>query len=145
MYILQVQGTSLYRLPTSILRNFSACSADIDSAVDYLGEKQPSDGMKYLNGELFWGSLPESTFYRMEVDATSTTTTKQAAIMATPINQDTMEWVDTFAIDLQAKAQEGQQPRLLFVSNRLDKYSVGTMDFSGESEGANMRILSFDV
>lgn len=34
--------------------------------------------------------------------------------------------------------------RLYFVSNKLDEYSVGTMDFSGK-KGSNMHIMRVDV
>jgi hypothetical protein len=141
IFYCQVQGTTLYRLPTAVLRNFSTTASEIDAAVQNLGFKQPSDGIKYLNGELFWGSLPESRYYRIAVDSISMPDLSTA--IASPINEETMEWIDTFAIDLQAEKNH-EPSKLWFVSNRLDKYSVNTMDFTG-GHGANMRIINFVV
>lgn len=142
IFYCQVQGTTLYRLPTSVLRNFSSTSSDIDAAVQVLGSKEPSDGMKYLNGELFWGSLTTSAYYRMPVTATTTPDMASEATVS-EVDEITMEWIDTFAIDLQ-KEHNTEPSKLWFTSNRLDQYSVQTMDFSGKN-GANMRILSIEV
>jgi hypothetical protein len=145
LFYCQVQGTTLYRLPTAALRNFTNNAAsDVDALVQVLGQKQPSDGMKYVNGELFWGDLPDSALYRMAVDATSDTNTDTApAVLAAEVNEETLEWVDTFAVDLSADgATASSSNALYFVSNRLDQYSVGTMDFTG-AKGANMRILKY--
>ncbi len=50
-----------------------------------------------------------------------------------------MEWIDTFAVDLQFESHF-----MYFVSNRLDQYSVNSMDFSGAA-GSNMRVMRFEV
>jgi len=138
IFYCQVQGTKLYRLPTSILRDFTSSSKAIDAKVEVLGTKTPSDGMKYLNGVLYYGSLTTSTYYTLTVNATSL---PNMAVDAVPVevNTETMQWLDTFAIDLSSNGT-----RMYFVSNKLDEYSVSTMDFSGKS-GANMHIMRFDV
>jgi len=133
----QVQGTSLYRLPTSILGNFSASNSQIDAAVERIGTKEPSDGLKYVNGRLFWGALTTSTFFSLEINSTSLPAMSEA--VAAPINQEEMQWIDTFSVDF-----SDQSHKLWFVSNRLDRFTVGSMDFSGKA-GANMRILTVDV
>lgn len=51
LFYCQVQGTSLYRVPTAALRNFSLTNAEIDLLVERIGTKPPSDGMKYVNGK----------------------------------------------------------------------------------------------
>jgi hypothetical protein len=138
VFYCQVQGTTLYRLPTAVLANTTLSNSQIDSYVQTIGTKEPSDGMKYLNGKLYWGSLTTSTYYAMTIDATSTPSMSTATVAS--VDQEKMEWIDTFSKDL-----SGTNPnKLWFVSNRLDKYSVKSMDFSGK-EGANMRILSIDV
>lgn len=93
IFYCNVQGTSLYRLKTSILRDFESSSSDIDRAVEYLGEKEPSDGMAYKDGKLFYGSLTTSTYYYLEVDATSNVNSATESVMATPISEGDLHWV----------------------------------------------------
>ena len=134
-----MQGTTLYRLRTDILRNFSSSASEIDSAVEVIGSKEPSDGIKYKAGRLYWGALTESSVYSTDVSATSypwPSLNETAVQLSRSI--ELMEWVDTFAVDL---SKDG---RLWFVSNRLDKFSTFTMDFSG-GQGANMRVLYMDT
>lgn len=138
IFYCQVQGTTLYRLPTAVLRDFTTSSATIDAKVEVLGTKEPSDGMKYLNGVLYYGSLTTSTYYTLVVNATSLPNMEEDAVPIKP-NVDTMQWLDTFAIDLGSNGTT-----MYFVSNKLDEYSVSTMDFSGES-GSNMHIMKFTV
>jgi hypothetical protein len=138
IFYCQVQGTTLYRLPTSVLANSSMTNSQIDSHVQTIGSKEPSDGMKYLKGRLFWGSLTTSTYYSMSIDATSLPAMSTAT--AASVDQEKMEWIDTFSVDLSGTNAD----KLWFVSNRLDKYSVKSMDFTGK-DGANMRVLSVDV
>eukprot|EP01099_Mayorella_cantabrigiensis_P001744 TRINITY_DN176_c0_g2_i1.p1 TRINITY_DN176_c0_g2~~TRINITY_DN176_c0_g2_i1.p1 ORF type:complete len:450 (-),score=106.67 TRINITY_DN176_c0_g2_i1:148-1497(-) len=137
IFVAQIQGTRLYRIPTAILRNFSATFEEIDEQVQFLGYKEPSDGMKYLDGILYWGSLTTSTYYYTVINETDFPFLPTTQVIAPP-SVETMNWIDTFAIDLQTNSA------LWFVSNRLNLYSTNTMDFSGAS-GANMRILYFNV
>lgn len=133
LFYTQVQGTTLYRLPTSVLNNFSTSDQEIQNSVEFIGYKDPSDGMKYMNGNLYWGSLTSSTYYYVSINDTSYPFLPFDQIVS-EINTTTLHWIDTFAIDLQTLSS------LWFVSNRLDLYSTYTMDFSGNS-GANMRIM----
>lgn len=63
LFYCQVQGTSLYRVSTAVLRDLESSNEDIDKAVEYIGQKEPSDGIKYLDGVLYWGALTQSTVY----------------------------------------------------------------------------------
>jgi hypothetical protein len=155
VYYCAVQGTALYRVPADLLRNFSATADDIDASVVLMGSKPPSDGIMFLKDELFYGSLPESTFYSVTIIASSSPGVTDDAV-AVPANQDTMQWVcqlfwltinarvflctfndaqvDTFSSDPTGAAM------FYFVSNKLDEFIVGTMDFTGKN-GPNMRIM----
>lgn len=92
LFFCQVQGTSLYRVPTALLRDFSSSTADITAAVERIGYKEPSDGMKYLNGVLYYGSLTTSTFYHLPITATSLPDMAKESIPVTP-NVEVMQWV----------------------------------------------------
>jgi hypothetical protein len=92
IFYCSLQGTTMFRLPTAVLRDFSSSSEAIDAAVEVLGRKEPSDGMMYWRGALYWGSLPESTYYAMEVDASSTPDMNQSAVPVWP-DAVKMRWV----------------------------------------------------
>jgi hypothetical protein len=115
-----------------------------------VGSKEPSDGIKYLDGTLYWGALTISTFYSLSINSSSTFSSLTEAADSAPVDEQSMHWIDTFAIDLATinnsitiGDRKGKK-KIWFVSNRLDLYSVYTMDFSGNS-GANMRIMSFEI
>lgn len=92
-----VQGDTLYRLPTSVLRNFSTTSAEIDAAVETLGFKNPSDGMKYQQGILYYGDLPNSTFHALNVTATSRPNIAAEA-RSVPSDPNNLRWVRFFYV-----------------------------------------------
>eukprot|EP00428_Durinskia_dybowskii_P077932 CAMPEP_0170357570 /NCGR_PEP_ID=MMETSP0117_2-20130122/1778_1 /TAXON_ID=400756 /ORGANISM="Durinskia baltica, Strain CSIRO CS-38" /LENGTH=322 /DNA_ID=CAMNT_0010611747 /DNA_START=295 /DNA_END=1264 /DNA_ORIENTATION=- len=127
-----VQGTKLYRVPTSVLRNYSTSTAEIDAAVELIGTKNPSDGFKYMNGLMYYGDLPSSCYHALNVTSTSYPDIATDA-MSVPSDPETLRWVDTFAVDL------SDSSRLWFVTNKLDLYITYTMDFTGAS-GANFRV-----
>ena len=87
-----VQGDTLYRVPTSVLRNFSTSSAEIDAAVQTIGPKNPSDGMKYRDGVLYYGDLPQSTYHSLRISSHSMPNITEEAISAPP-DVNTMRWV----------------------------------------------------
>ena len=88
----QVQGSTLYRISTELLRNATS-NEEFDSSVEVLGSKEPSDGMKYLNGTLYWGSLTESSLYSMIVNATSNVDMSLDALKLSPSDPDSIQWV----------------------------------------------------
>lgn len=92
IFYCNVQGTELHRVPTAVLNDFSSSQDDITAAVEVLGTKQPSDGMMYRNGVLYFGSLPESTYYALPVTATSYPPVDSAAVPVWPQQVD-FRWV----------------------------------------------------
>lgn len=92
IFYCHIQKDLLYRLPTEVLRDFSLTDDVIDAAVEVLGKKEPSDGMMYWGGQLYWGSLPESTYYALKVDATSSPNLNTSVIPAWP-DAVQMRWV----------------------------------------------------
>jgi hypothetical protein len=117
----------------------SSISISLDDIVEVIGRKEPSDGIKYLDGVLYWGALTQSSVYSVAINSTSLPlpSLKEAA-KSTQQSADFMTWVDTFAVDL------GQPHKLWFVSNRLNLYATFSMDFTG-AQGANMHILTMDA
>ena len=87
-----VQGTTLYRMATELLRDFSSTQEQLDDAAETIGWKEPSDGMQYVQGKLYFGSLPSSTYYVLPINATSFPDTSTEAIPATP-EPSNMRWV----------------------------------------------------
>eukprot|EP01040_Poterioochromonas_malhamensis_P008234 gene8234-8904_t len=138
VYYAQVQGAKLYRLPTSTLKNFKLSNAQMDKAVVLVGEKEPSDGIKYINNKLYWGALTTSNVHSVDFNATLSPDLTTQTVKTTP-SAETLEWIDTFAIDHQTGGKY-----LYFVSNRLDQFSLNSMDFNG-GKGANMRIFKVAV
>jgi hypothetical protein len=88
-----VQGNTLYRLPTSVLRDFNSSSEAISAAVDVIpGDKGTSDGLMYWNGVLYYGSLAFSTYYALKINSKST---PNVSVSAVPVWPDpvNMRWV----------------------------------------------------
>jgi len=142
LFFCQVQGTTLYRVGTNALISSlldSSISISLDDIVEVIGTKEPSDGIKYLDGVLYWGALTQSSVYSVAINSTSLPlpSLKEAA-KSTQQSADFMTWVDTFAVDLD------QPHKLWFVSNRLNLYATFSMDFTG-AQGANMHILTMDA
>lgn len=136
IFYCQVQGDTLYRLPTKYLYNFSTTSDEIDAAVQIIGNKEPSDGIKYWNGQLTWGSLTTSSYYMMNISSTSFPDMSTSAVAAVS-SVENMHWVDTFAIDLH------NSELMWFTSNKLDLFCLSKVDYSGNS-GANYRVMFVD-
>lgn len=137
IFYCEIQGTNLYRLPTAALGNHSISNTELDKMVELLGKKEPSDGMKYFKGRLFWGSLTTSTYNSLVVDSRSRPNVAES-VKGALVDAEVMNWIDSFAIDMKNKG------RLWFTSNRLNEFITGTMDFSGKN-GPNMRIMSVPV
>lgn len=128
-------GDKLFRLPTAILRDFTTTLTDIDNAVEVLGVKEPSDGMLYWNGILYYGALTESTYYALRITATSTPNIETESVPVWPEQVD-YRWPDTFTIDL------SDSSRMWFISNSLDLFIANTMNVSDTKGNTNFRILS---
>lgn len=90
-----VQNVYLYRIPTSILNDFTKTTDDITASVEVIpGTKEPSDGMMYLNGVLYYGSLPESTYYALKISSKSTPDISES--VGTWPDQVNMRWVNYY-------------------------------------------------
>jgi hypothetical protein len=88
-----VQNTYLYRLPTEILNDFTLTNDEITAAVEQLpGVKEPSDGIMFWNGILYYGSLPESTYYALKISSTSSPDVSTKSVPVWP-DQVNMRWV----------------------------------------------------
>jgi hypothetical protein len=93
VYYCAVQGTQLYRVATAALRDFSASSqAVVDAAVQSLGVKPPSDGIVVWGDALYFGSLPESTFYGLTIPESPSANMTSAAV-SIPSDPVAMQWV----------------------------------------------------
>lgn len=99
LFFCQVQGTTLYRVPTAVLQDDSTPedsdpNAAFNAAVQVLGTKEPSDGMKYIGDTLYWGALTQSTLYSMRVNATSAVADMETEAQPwVAQDADTMQWV----------------------------------------------------
>mmetsp|Transcript_14316 Transcript_14316/g.23808 ORF Transcript_14316/g.23808 Transcript_14316/m.23808 type:complete len:491 (-) Transcript_14316:67-1539(-) len=139
IFYTQVQGTELYRVPSGMLRNFTTTNAQISETVEYVGYKQPSDGMVFMGDTLYYGALTTSTVYSLIIGSNTPIVGNMTdqAIELTP-NTTTMHWVDTFSLD-------PSNPTLLwFTSNKLDWYVNYTMDFNG-AKGYNFRVNKLET
>jgi hypothetical protein len=87
-----VQGTTLYRVPTALLRDFTTTTAQIDAAVEVIGTKNPSDGMKFHDGVLFYGDLPESCYHALNITSTSHPDITTEAV-SVPSDPENLRWV----------------------------------------------------
>jgi hypothetical protein len=87
-----VQGTKLYRVPAEMLRNYSSTTADIDSTVELLGTKNPSDGFKFMNGLMYYGDLPSSCYHALYVNSTNYPNIT-AVTQSVPSDPETLRWV----------------------------------------------------
>lgn len=139
LYWSPVQGQGLYSISTAYLQDFSLSNTVFESHVIFLGYKTGcSDGLLYLNGNLFYGDLQNSALSVVnnvggvtpqsvgEISDTDTSTSSPA----------TLHWIDTFAPDLSDPVNNG----IYFVTNRLNLFVSSSMDFTGQS-GANFRII----
>lgn len=97
IFYCNVQGAELHRVPTAVLLDFTSSDEDITAAVEVLGAKPPSDGMMYRDGVLYFGSLPESTYYALPVTATSLPSVDNAAVPVWPQAVD-FRWVRNGAL-----------------------------------------------
>lgn len=87
-----VQGTTLYRVPAAMLRNYSTNTAEIDATVEVIGQKNPSDGFKFMNGLMFYGDLPNSCYHALNITSTSHPNITADAL-SVPSDPEVLRWV----------------------------------------------------
>ena len=131
LYYCEISREILWSVPTALLADWALSNEDIGAGVINHGVKGFSDGLAVDEfGRLYYGNVAESAVYQWD--------TSMPLESAVPIasNNRTMQWPDTFAFD--------RQGNLVFVSNKLQLFAFGGMDFRG-GDGSNFRIWSVDV
>jgi hypothetical protein len=130
LYWSSVQGVGLYSINTTFLHDFTMSNADFQSKVVFIGDKRGcSDGLLFLNGNLFYGNLQQSSVVVAEgisTQALSVTVESESA-------PKLLNWIDTFSLDF------NDENSFYFTANRLNLFFSASMDFTGQS-GANFRI-----
>jgi intracellular sulfur oxidation DsrE/DsrF family protein len=137
LYWSSVQGQGLYSIDTSFLKNFSMSNAEFQQNVKFVGYKTGcSDGLLYLNGNLFYGNLQNSAL--SVVNNIESYEPMDTAIPSTssPASAYNYNWIDTFALDLSNLQMNG----IYFTTNKLNLFLSSSMDFTGQS-GANFRVF----
>lgn len=132
-----VQGQGLYSIATNLLWDFSLTNTAFQQQVIFSGYKTGcSDGLLFVNGNLFYGNLQSSAVGLIEdvlrFDQVPNSLQISDSILSTE-SPYTLNWIDTFAIDF------NNNNALYFTSNRLNLFFSNAMDFTGQS-GSNFRI-----
>jgi len=131
IYYCEISRQILWSVPTHVLANFSMTSMEIGQYVKNLGVKGFSDGMTHDDqGRLVFGNQEKSAVYLWNTSLSLDTA------VSVSMNNETMQWPDTFAWDGNGS--------LVFVSNKLQLFAFGGMVFDG-SDGANFRIWKINV
>ncbi|CAL1537002.1 unnamed protein product, partial [Lymnaea stagnalis] len=135
LYFCPLGGYNLYQIPTSALTPGGEASPARPRSV---GRKvSQSDGIAFGTKRLYFGAMGMNALYYWDVEmdqlmqGVATSAVKMATQTEVVRNGATMQWPDTLAFD--------NQGWLWFVSNRLQLFVTGSMDFTG-SDGANMRV-----
>ena len=136
LFYCALSATKLYSIPTSVLRDPAASTADFNRAYKLVGNKHTqTDGMIMSNDSLYFGSLADSSVLRwkivkdMEHQGASYQNVRLFTLGLLRKNSTTLHWPDTFAIDTRGF--------LWIVSNRLNSFFTGSMRFDAD---ANFRI-----
>jgi len=131
LFYCSLTGLTLHSIPTAILRNFSYSQEEISKYVVNRGKKvSESDGMAFSNnGLLYFGVLGLNGVYSWNASQYSELTPESQQPVV--LNNETMQWIDTFGFD--------NKGSLIFTANKLQLYFSYTMDFSGKS-GPNFRV-----
>lgn len=130
LYWSSVQGVGLYSINTTYLHDFTMTNADFQSKAVFIGYKRGcSDGLLFLNGNLFYGNLQQSSVVVAEGISTQALTVTEESESAPKL----LNWIDTFSLDF------NDENSFYFTSNRLNLFFSASMDFTGQS-GANYRI-----
>jgi hypothetical protein len=131
IYFCEISRQILWSVPSHVLANFSMSSIEIGQYVRNLGVKGFSDGMTHDDqGRLVFGNQAQSAVYLWNTSLALDTA------VSVSMNNETMQWPDTFAWDGNGS--------LVFVSNKLQLFAFGGMMFDG-SDGANFRIWKVNV
>jgi len=90
LYWRPINGTSLYRLPTSLLNDAESSDATLSAAIEDMGDYPPSDGMIFgKDGRLYLTSLEENA-------VRAYTEGKNSSQLV--VKSDDLKWPDSFAV-----------------------------------------------
>ncbi|XP_069111237.1 protein yellow-like [Argopecten irradians] len=137
IYYGRLSGFDLYQVPTKVV---SKPGKDLHSFVRKVGDKPAhADGMTYgFDDSIYFGGQGDNAVYRWDIekDRQDQDTTFDLVEMNTVetfiVNPSCINFVDTLNLD--------QKKNLWFSVNKLHKFLLGTMDFSGTS-GPNVLIM----
>ncbi|OWF45425.1 protein yellow-like [Mizuhopecten yessoensis] len=137
IYYGQLSGFSIYQIPTKVVRK---PGKDFDRFVRKVGTKPAhAAGMVYSkNHSLYFGGLDDNAVYKWDVE-------KDRRKQRTTFRKVQMKTVQTFlkddsCINFVDILNFDQNDNLWFSVNKLHKFFLGTMDFSGNS-GPNVLIM----
>lgn len=137
LYWSPVGGQGLYSISTVYLWNFTMTNIQFQQRAIFLGYKTGcSDGLLYLNNNLYYGNIQTSTVGSIDnIDTYSSNpnSISYASSSVFPSSPYTLNWIDTFAVDF------NNPNAFYFTSNRLNLFFSSVMDFTGQS-GPNFRI-----
>ena len=139
LYWTPLSSRTLYALNTELLQDFSQTTHYIRANIAYLGFKgSASDGLSFTSdGQLLLTSIEHSAVYSQENMNTNTQNFFYKNFQTLAKNKTTMLWPDTIGFD-------GSQ--MVFVSNQLNNFLAGTIDFHTPIYGKyNYRIWSVDI
>lgn len=90
LYYKSLTDNNLYRIDTSLLRNFKTSEKAIEDKVESLGKFVATDGMEFdKNGNLYMGDLEHSSIIKISPDMKMTTLVT---------NTDKLSWPDSYSI-----------------------------------------------
>ena len=106
-----------------------------DSAAVFIGFKTGcSDGMQFLNGNLYYGNIQSSELgYVTDVLTYSQTSYGNLPSQMSASSVSTLNWIDTFSTN------PNNSNSLYITSNKLNLFFSNAMDFTGQS-GPNFHI-----
>ncbi|XP_033762337.1 LOW QUALITY PROTEIN: uncharacterized protein LOC117343897 [Pecten maximus] len=110
LYFCALNGYSLYRVPTALLRNRSAIFS-----VESVGRKVDlTDGMVFTDKALYFGGLTTNSVYKWSINPAKHNSFNQQLVIS---NKTSLRWIDTFAMD--------DRQNLWLVANGLDMFVTG--------------------
>jgi hypothetical protein len=110
LYFATMSHEGAYRIPTAILRNPAASTAEQQSAIEFLGKKPLSDGITLdAQGRLILTDIENGGLARL-----TPATTNQAAKLETLTKSAGITWADGVALEPQGS--------LLFTDSAIPKY-----------------------
>jgi sugar lactone lactonase YvrE len=128
VYYCSLSNELLWKLPVSVLSNFSATNDDLDP--EFFGSKGFSDGMAFdALGNMYYGSQQMNALQQLNV-STNHVGFAQSLVR----DPETVQWVDTLAFFKPRRS-------LLFTSNALMRFFANTLS----DTDVNFRIIEVPI